>query len=157
MSNTIRAPFPWFGGKGNPKIKNLILQNLPPHTRYIEPFGGGGSILISKAPAEVEVYNDVNRGVVNFFRVIADVDVAQYLWRAEKLSPLPDASGTRLVSDGFAVRTPDGLAGSVEPVGAVGNGQVPAVAAVAWRLLTGSLIPAGDNVIVHDFSAARAA
>lgn len=51
MSNTIRAPFPWFGGKGNPKIKNLILQNLPPHTRYIEPFGGGGSILISKAPA----------------------------------------------------------------------------------------------------------
>ena len=43
------------------------------------------------------------------------------------------------------------------PVGAVGNGQVPAVAAVAWRLLTGSLIPAGDNVIVHDFSAARAA
>lgn len=83
MSITIRAPFPWFGGKGNPKIKNLILQNLPPHTRYIEPFGGGGSILISKAPAEVEVYNDVNRGVVNFFRVIADVDYfGKFLARA---------------------------------------------------------------------------
>ena len=70
MSNSIRAPFPWFGGKGNPKIKNFILQNLPPHTRYIEPFGGGGSILIAKDPVEVEVYNDVNRGVVSFFRVI---------------------------------------------------------------------------------------
>ena len=74
MTNSIRAPFPWFGGKGNPKIKNFILQNLPPHIRYIEPFGGGGSILISKKPAEVEVYNDVNRGVVNFFRVIASRD-----------------------------------------------------------------------------------
>ena len=74
MSNSIRAPFPWFGGKGNPKIKNFVLKNLPPHTRYIEPFGGGGSILIAKDPAEVEVYNDVNRGVVNFFRVIASRD-----------------------------------------------------------------------------------
>ena len=45
-NHKIRSPFPWFGGKGNPKIKQLILDNLPPHTRYIEPFGGGGSILI---------------------------------------------------------------------------------------------------------------
>ncbi len=74
MKNSSRAPFPWFGGKGNLKIKNFILKNLPPHTRYIEPFGGGGSILIAKEPAEVEVYNDVNRGVVNFFRVIASRD-----------------------------------------------------------------------------------
>lgn len=50
------------------------------------------------------------------------------------------------------------LAGSVEPVGAVGNGQVPAVAAIAWRLLSGSLIPAAENnVIVNDFNAAEAA
>lgn len=82
-NHKIRSPFPWFGGKGNPKIKQLILDNLPPHTRYIEPFGGGGSILISKEPAEVEVYNDVDRGVVNFFRVIADVDYfSKFLARA---------------------------------------------------------------------------
>ena len=59
----IRAPFPWFGGKGNPKIKNAILTALPPHTRYIEPFGGGASILMAKEQVEVETYNDVNRGV----------------------------------------------------------------------------------------------
>lgn len=70
MSKT-RAPFPWLGGKGNPKIKNAILAALPPHTRYVEPFGGGASILIAKEPCEVEIYNDVNRGVVSFFRVIA--------------------------------------------------------------------------------------
>ncbi len=70
----IRAPFPWFGGKGNPKIKNEILGLLPPHEHYLEPFGGGASILIAKDAAKVEVYNDVNRGVVNFFRVVADAD-----------------------------------------------------------------------------------
>ncbi len=70
----VRAPFPWFGGKGALKIKNAILQNLPPHTQYVEPFGGGASILISKGKVDVETYNDVNRGVVNFFRVISDID-----------------------------------------------------------------------------------
>ena len=74
MTNAIRAPFPWFGGKAGHKIKDAILSALPPHKRYLEPFGGGASILIAKQSAEVEVYNDVNRGVVNFFRVISDVD-----------------------------------------------------------------------------------
>jgi DNA adenine methylase len=64
--------FPWFGGKGSPKIQNAILQNLPQHTHYIEPFGGGASILLNKEPASVEVYNDLNRGLVNFFSVVAD-------------------------------------------------------------------------------------
>ena len=71
QKQSIRAPFPWFGGKGSCKIRNAVLAALPPHTRYVEPFGGGASILITKTPCEVEVYNDVNRGVVSFFRVIA--------------------------------------------------------------------------------------
>lgn len=74
MSNSIRAPFPWLGGKGAARIRSAILAALPPHQRYIEPFGGGASILISKEPSEVEVYNDVNRGVVSFFRVVASRD-----------------------------------------------------------------------------------
>ena len=83
---SIRSPFPWFGGKGSPKIKQAILEALPPHTRYVEPFGGGASILLSKPSCAVEVYNDVNRGVVNFFRVIADPDqFARFMARAELL------------------------------------------------------------------------
>ena len=31
MTNAIRTPFPWFGGKGTPKIKVAILSALPPH------------------------------------------------------------------------------------------------------------------------------
>lgn len=74
MSKYIRSPFPWFGGKGSTKIRTAILNAIPPHQRYVEPFGGGASILICKQQSEVEVYNDVNRGVVNFFKVISDAD-----------------------------------------------------------------------------------
>ncbi len=74
MKKTIRAPFPWFGGKGSPKIKQAILEALPPHVGYVEPFGGGASVLLAKKPCAAETYNDVNRGIVNFFRVISDAD-----------------------------------------------------------------------------------
>jgi len=76
--------FPYFGGKSSPRIRNAILAALPPHTRYVEPFGGGAGILLAKDPAEVEVYNDVNRGAVNFFRVIADeTSFARFLSRVQ--------------------------------------------------------------------------
>lgn len=69
-----KAPFPWFGGKGSPKIQSIIFASLPPHDYYVEPFGGGASILLAKPPCKVEVYNDINRGIVNFFRVVASPD-----------------------------------------------------------------------------------
>ena len=69
-----------------------------------------------------------------------DGSEARYVWRSAAIAGLSDASDARLVADGLAVREADGLAGSVEPVRALGNGQVPAVAALAWRMLTGSLI-----------------
>jgi len=66
----LRSPLIWFGGKGRfvPKLLPLI----PPHSKYVEVFGGGGSLLFAKEPAAVEVYNDINAGLANFFRVIQD-------------------------------------------------------------------------------------
>ena len=79
--------FPWFGGKSSPVIHEAILAALPPHDKYVEPFGGGGSVLLNRSAVEVEVYNDVNRGVVNFFRVVADGDsFARFLARVQ---PMP--------------------------------------------------------------------
>lgn len=68
------AAFPWFGGKATPRIRTAVLSALPPHTSYIEPFGGGASILLAKSPCDVEIYNDVDRGLVSFFRCVADKD-----------------------------------------------------------------------------------
>lgn len=66
----MHSPILWFGGKGRMTAKLLPL--IPPHHTYVEPFGGGASLLFAKKPSPVEVYNDLDSGLVNFFRVLRD-------------------------------------------------------------------------------------
>lgn len=49
-----------------------IIENLPPHRVYVEPFGGAGSVLLQKPRSYGEVYNDLDGEVVNLFRVARD-------------------------------------------------------------------------------------
>lgn len=69
---SLRSPIIWVGGKG--MSRRWILEHLAvyPHRIYVEPFGGGASVLLAKEPAPVDVYNDLNGGLVDFFRVLAD-------------------------------------------------------------------------------------
>lgn len=64
----MRSPIRWFGGKG--KLTTKIVPLLPLHHTYVEPFGGGASILFAKEPSPVEIYNDLDSGLVNFFRIL---------------------------------------------------------------------------------------
>jgi len=66
----MRSPIRWFGGKG--MMVKKILPLLPSHRTYVEPFGGGASVLLAKDPSPVEVYNDVDSGLVSFFRALRD-------------------------------------------------------------------------------------
>lgn len=81
----MRTPIVWFGGKGNMTAKLLPL--LPAHKRYCEPFGGGASLLFAKAPAELEVYNDIDEGLVGFFCVLADPSSFGRFYRRVSLLP----------------------------------------------------------------------
>ncbi|WP_220132433.1 DNA adenine methylase [Natronomonas sp. LN261] len=63
-------PFRWYGGKYS-HLKWLLPQ-LPEAHRYIEPFGGSGSVLLNREPSPVEVYNDRDSDVTNFFKVLRD-------------------------------------------------------------------------------------
>lgn len=46
------------------------LRPLPAHDVYVEVFGGGATLLFTKEPAQIEVYNDLHEGLVNFFLVL---------------------------------------------------------------------------------------
>lgn len=63
-------PITWFGGKA--KLASRIVRHFPPHHTYVEPFGGSAAVLLAKPPAKVEVYNDVDRELVNLFRVLRE-------------------------------------------------------------------------------------
>jgi len=71
INNEIKRPaFRYFGSKWT--IAPWIIENMPPHTVYVEPFGGGGNVLLRKEPGKIEAYNDLDSSVVNFWRVLRE-------------------------------------------------------------------------------------
>jgi DNA adenine methylase len=64
----MKTPITYYGGKQN-MIKHL-LELIPAHRIYCEPFFGGGALFFAKPKSEVEVINDKNGEVINFFKVI---------------------------------------------------------------------------------------
>lgn len=63
-----------------------VVEHLPSdHECYVEPFGGAASVLIRKPPSPIEVYNDLDGEVVNFFRVLRERTAE--LIRAVELTP----------------------------------------------------------------------
>lgn len=64
------STFPYPGGKG--RKSDWIISKMPPHTCYVEVFGGSGAILYNKPESTVEVYNDINDDLVQFFEVLRE-------------------------------------------------------------------------------------
>lgn len=58
----------WPGGKS--RLLKYILPLIPDHTAYVEPFGGGLAVFLAKEKSKVEVINDLNGDLVNFYRVV---------------------------------------------------------------------------------------
>ena len=61
------GPLCYIGGKN--RLAKRIISLLPEHTTYVEPFAGGAQVLFHKQPSNVEVLNDLDYDIVNFFRV----------------------------------------------------------------------------------------
>lgn len=75
----------YHGGKF--RIADWIISQFPSHRTYVEPFGGGGAVLLAKPPSCVEVYNDLDADVVNFFEVLRDKQLSQELAHLIELTP----------------------------------------------------------------------
>jgi len=84
VAKRLRAPFTWIGGK-HLWLKNSCLNTETPHV-----CGGVWwccNLLLAKEPSAVEVYNDIDSGLVNFFRVIRDKDKFKRFYEQVMLIP----------------------------------------------------------------------
>ena len=64
----MRTPLSYYGGKQ--QLATRILGMIPEHRIYCEPFCGGAAIFFAKEPSRVEIINDTNGEIINFYEVL---------------------------------------------------------------------------------------
>lgn len=120
----IKPPFTYLGGKM--AIASQIAALLPAHGHYVEPFAGSLSVLLAKPPSALETVNDLDRGIMAFWRVLrdrpADLERACALTphsRAEYAAARADAPGGDEVEQARRVWVllTQGRAGTLAPMG----------------------------------------
>lgn len=49
-----------------------IVDLMPAHRSYLEPFFGSGAVLFNKPPSAIETVNDIDGDITNFFKVLRE-------------------------------------------------------------------------------------
>ncbi|MBA4686331.1 MAG: DNA adenine methylase [Candidatus Galacturonibacter soehngenii] len=60
----------WPGAKWS--LATKIVDIIPEHKIYLEPFFGSGAVFFNKAPCNTEVLNDLDADIINLFKCIRD-------------------------------------------------------------------------------------
>lgn len=66
----MKPPLSYYGGKT--AIAPWIVEHLPAHEHYVEPYAGSLAVLLAKAPSPMETVNDIDEYLVTFWRVLRD-------------------------------------------------------------------------------------
>ncbi len=99
----LTQPLKWHGGKYY--LRNWIVGLMPPHLHYVEPFFGGGGILLARDPdrdwmlspenpklpaalkGSSEVANDIHGELTNFWKVLQSTDDFEAFRQKVALTP----------------------------------------------------------------------
>lgn len=88
-SQNASAPIKWHGGKFY--LASQIIQLMPDHMHYVEPFFGGGAVFFKKPDDLVqghsEVLNDLYGELVNFWTVLKSKETFPEFERAVAMTP----------------------------------------------------------------------
>lgn len=88
----MNAPIKYYGGKYY--MKDIIINNFPnSYDIYVEGFGGSASILLSKNPTPIEIYNDLGNNVYSLYKVISNEKLYKKL--IDKMELLPYSAKLR--------------------------------------------------------------
>jgi DNA adenine methylase len=64
------SAFGYFGSKL--RLAAQLCPQLPPHNSWVELFCGSAAMTLAKKAAEIEVINDVNNNIINFYKQLRD-------------------------------------------------------------------------------------
>jgi DNA adenine methylase len=134
MTDAIAPPLKWHGGKHYLAKKIIGLMparcvnhnkpgvNDPGWLHYVEPYFGGGSVLLANDPEGIsEVVNDLNASLTNFWRVLANDAAFGHFRRWVEGMPFSQVEFKTATEDGpisraatFFVRCRQSLAGRMD-------------------------------------------
>lgn len=111
----LRSPLKWHGGKSY--LARRIIARLPEHETYVEPFIGGGSVLLNKPPAAREVAGDLNAGLIQFWYDLQQdkKDPARYPFNGDSLEFLPDLVDLLGYNEGVFLSAKEGRYAEARP------------------------------------------
>lgn len=66
----LAPPFAYYGGKT--AVARRVVELLPPHRHYVEPFAGSMAVLLAKPRSQFETVNDLDGHLMTFWRVLRD-------------------------------------------------------------------------------------
>ena len=99
------APLKWHGGKHY--LAKRIIELMPPHLHYVEPFFGGGQVLLAREPSRdwfqtngekqpaylrgsSEVINDINGELMNFWNTLREPELFEAFHRVVRMTPFSE-------------------------------------------------------------------
>lgn len=100
--NESRSPLRWRGGKF--LLASRIVRLMPAHSAYCEVFCGAAHVFFRKSPSPVEIINDVNGELVNFWRVLSSCGGLEYLAMRHRWALYSRAEFEEMRADASALR-----------------------------------------------------